>query len=233
MDHRGNKQKNPGEQRFELASGEDKSLRPRGFIDIRVIDTGVGMTENQLKTVFHDGVQFGANKLQGGGGSGLGMFIARSIVEQHSGSLNVESKGLGLGSTFIAKLPLYFDSTHPPSGTELENTEYSTPSSNVGAHVTPQSADFQEFSPQRILVVDDAAPNRKLLIRLLQKRGHSCDGAVDGKEAVALVKQNLSGNSYDTILLDHEMPGKACYSAYQLDTYAQTLPDNCSVVSSG
>ena len=208
--HKNNVQHASGEKHFQLANGETLSFLPRGFIDIRVIDTGVGMTESQLETVFHDGVQFGANKLQGGGGSGLGMFIARSIVEQHEGTLNVESEGLGFGSTFIAKLPLFYDPSSTAVASELENTEDVTPPSSVGASPGQQPI-AQEYLPQRILVVDDAAPNRKLLIRLLQNRGHSCDGAVDGKEAVECVKDSLNpytNNPYDTILLDHEMPGE-------------------------
>jgi signal transduction histidine kinase len=197
------------EKHFKLANGEQISLPPKGFIDIRVIDTGVGMSSSQLKAVFDDGVQFGANKLQGGGGSGLGMFIARSIVEQHQGTLNVESKGLGFGSTFIAKLPLYYD----PSSTSVtsENTEDFPPPSSIGTNGVQQPIP-QEFFPQRILVVDDVTPNLKLLMRLLKNRGHSCDGAVDGREAVECVKKAGANNPYDTILLDHEMPGKASVS---------------------
>lgn len=207
MNHRQSKHElspSPELKQFDLASGETVWLSPSGVVDIRVIDTGVGMTERQLKTVFHDGVQFGANKLQGGGGSGLGMFIARSIVEQHSGTLNCMSPGLGHGTTFIAQLPLFHDTLSAAIGTELENnTAACTPPSSIGTSVPQQSP---EFFPQRILVVDDASPNRKLLIRLLENRGHSCDGAEDGKEAVELVKEALSHHPYDTVLLDHEMP---------------------------
>ncbi|CAB9499408.1 sensor kinase/phosphatase LuxQ [Seminavis robusta] len=185
---------------FDLADGDQIALPPRGYIDIRVIDTGVGMTEAQLKTVFHDGVQFGANKLQGGGGSGLGMFIAKSIVEQHEGALDVTSEGLGHGTTFIAKLPLFYD---PPSQQpQADNSEDSIP---PPIYVGAQQPAPQEFFPQRILVVDDAAPNRKLLVRLLQKRGHTCDDAEDGQQAVKLVR-NARNCPYDTVLLDHEMP---------------------------
>lgn len=178
------KQKN-----FELANGDKISLPPKEYIDIRVIDTGVGMSYEQLQTVFHDGVQFGANKLQGGGGSGLGMFIAKSIVEQHEGKLGAQSKGIGHGSTFVAQLPLYHD---PSSTTDVLRN------SNPDIDACSETSTPENFS-QRILVVDDAAPNRKLLIRLLENRGHFCDGAENGKEAVDYVKK-AKNHPYDTIL---------------------------------
>ena len=129
--------------------------------------------------------------MQGGGGSGLGMFIAKSIVEQHEGSLSVESKGIGHGTTFIAKLPLFHD---PSSTTDVINSSNPQIDSCSEASTTNY-----ESLPQRILVVDDAAPNRKLLIRLLKNRGHTCDEAENGKEAVEFVKQ-AGNNPYDTIL---------------------------------
>jgi hypothetical protein len=52
-------------------------------------------------------VQFNANTLQAGGGSGLGLFIGKSIVEQHGGTMRVSSEGLGIGATFVIELPLF------------------------------------------------------------------------------------------------------------------------------
>jgi CheY-like chemotaxis protein len=59
----------------------------------------------------------------------------------------------------------------------------------------------------RILVVDDALTNRKLCMRLLDRAGHTTEGACDGSEAVEKVRKSLeSGELYDCILLDYEMP---------------------------
>ena len=58
-----------------------------------------------------------------------------------------------------------------------------------------------------VLVVDDAVMNRKLLVRLLQNKGHKCEQAVDGAEAVEKVSKALeAGKPFDSILLDYEMP---------------------------
>lgn len=72
---------------FTLSNGEQVSLADSGRAAIHVTDSGVGMTENQMNTVFMDGVQFNVNKLQAGQGSGLGLYIAKGIVQQHGGTL--------------------------------------------------------------------------------------------------------------------------------------------------
>jgi signal transduction histidine kinase len=69
-----------------------------------VKDSGTGLSASQLEEICAEGVQFNANELQAGQGSGLGLFISKGIVEQHGGRLLVESEGLGKGVTFTASL---------------------------------------------------------------------------------------------------------------------------------
>ncbi len=76
------------------------------WLRIEVEDTGVGIAASNLPRLFREIVQFDANKLQQGKGSGLGMFISREIVELHRGRVSVKSEGLGRGSLFIVDLPL-------------------------------------------------------------------------------------------------------------------------------
>ena len=66
------------------------------------------------------------------------------------------------------------------------------------------NTDPAEQRAMRILIVDDAAMNRKLLARLLMKAGHICEQAADGNEACEIVKG--SDYRFDTILMDKEMP---------------------------
>ena len=76
----------------------------------------------------------------------------------------------------------------------------------ISVDSSARRTDF-EATPLRVLVVDDAAMNRKLLTRLLRNHGHQCDEAEDGQIAVRLVKQAMEdSNPYDSVLLDNEMP---------------------------
>jgi CheY-like chemotaxis protein len=167
-------------------------------VQIQVIDTGAGMSQEQLASLFRDGIQFNVNELQSGQGSGLGLFIAMGIVKQHGGDLEVSSEGLGRGTTFTCTLPLHYVPAAPTETTSFSQTppdEWVSPKEKVN------------YIPLRILIVDDVATNRKLLTRMSANRGHSVDEAKDGREAVDKVAKALTENNpYDTILMDCEMP---------------------------
>merc|ERR1711971_35768 len=92
---------------FGMADGTRMKFAASVRIVVDVVDTGVGMTPAQLQTVFDVGTQFNANKLQAGGGSGLGLSFAKAIAEQHGGSLRAFSDGKDKGTTFRLDLPLH------------------------------------------------------------------------------------------------------------------------------
>ena len=202
---------NKHQQKQDDAGGGDNgiSLSKRGLVEIEVIDEGVGMTHEQLRTVFDDGTQFNANKFQAGGGSGLGLSIAKGIIEKHNGTLSCSSLGIGRGTTFKISLPLYDNPAtcaSPSNGLhDIDETETQL----FGDSTTKEMDSDFETPKLHILVVDDATTNRKLCIRLLERSGHTCHGACDGKEAVDMVKKTIADNTaqpYDCILMDHEMP---------------------------
>jgi CheY-like chemotaxis protein len=199
---------------FQLNSGEHVSFAKDGHcLQIQVSDTGAGMSQDQLAQLFRDGVQFNVNNLQSGQGSGIGLYISKGIVEQHGGTLIATSEGLGEGTTFTITMPIFKvpDNVLPsqllhlqvgkqspeiPFGGDADNSE----SGGGGGEGIAEAL--------RILVVDDALTNRKLLMRLLKNRGHECDEAKDGQEAVDKVTESLQSEAscYDTILMDYEMP---------------------------
>ncbi|KAJ1428085.1 hypothetical protein B484DRAFT_70793 [Ochromonadaceae sp. CCMP2298] len=78
-----------------------------GSVRISVVDTGVGLSEQQVLDVGKEGLQFNAGALQGGGGSGLGLFISKGLVKQHGGQMTVTSPGLGRGASIILEFPLF------------------------------------------------------------------------------------------------------------------------------
>ena len=126
-----------------------------GWLKLSVTDSGAGMTAEQVSKVFGVEVQFNANELQGGNGTGLGLHIAKGIMEQHRGTLKVSSSGIGQGSTFTLKIPIH----HVPPEEEKSTAFARAVSINV-------ATDF-DASPLKVRVADDAPMNRKLLARLL------------------------------------------------------------------
>lgn len=182
---------------FLLKSGEKLHCNKLGAMSLSVTDTGAGMSPDQLSRLFRAGVQFNVNELQAGQGSGLGLYISKGIVEQHRGSLSAVSEGLSKGSTFIMEMPLF-------DVPILDQEEGEKESTAPGQQLKRRESKSLLL---RILVVDDADTNRKLLSRLLENRGHQCDQAANGKAAVELVRKSMEeGYYYDTILLDYEMP---------------------------
>jgi two-component system sensor histidine kinase SenX3 len=83
----------------EVTAFDEKQLA------VRVTDSGIGIPREQLKRVFKRFYRIRASVLSQVKGSGLGLFIVRSVVERHGGKVFAESAGEGLGSTFTIVLP--------------------------------------------------------------------------------------------------------------------------------
>ena len=192
--------------------------QPRaGSIRISVTDSGVGLTVEQLAQICSEGVQFNANELQAGKGSGLGLFITKGIVEQHGGTLTVSSAGLGTGTTFTVELPLYYRIAKPAMNSNLFKCHVAPQTTDHTVGVTPttrsyslslSAADLDGLElRRRILVVDDAASNRKMLIRILKANGYVCEQAEDGQQALDRYVESVeSGELFYAIIMDFEMP---------------------------
>ena len=181
---------------FTIQNDELTCHQSLGSVVLSVQDSGVGMTSVQVDSVFQQGTQFNVNELQAGNGSGLGTYIAKGIVQQHGGKMSAFSQGLQTGSTFSMSLPLY------ELPTELL-TRYHT---RKRAEQT-KSELGQPMGSLRILVVDDAHMNLKLMRRLLEKQGHFTEGAENGQIAVTMVQEAMERyDPYDVILTDYQMP---------------------------
>jgi two-component system, sensor histidine kinase len=189
----------------EVQEGDDV-----GHVVITVRDTGPGLSSEQQLTLFREGVQFNPNELQGGQGSGLGLWISREIISLHGGTVTVTSEGLGKGSCFDVMLPVRIgnevETLASPSVAlrKLENSRRSVPTPELpdaGRH--PPEAFFSPCD-RHVLVVDDAASNRKLVSRLLKGKGFVCHEVENGLKCVEKV---LAGEAqYEFIVLDYEMP---------------------------
>lgn len=176
---------------FVLKDGDKLKVAHNGFLRLNVTDTGKGMTDLQIWNILRKGPQFNVNGLEAGDGSGLGLWVAKGIVSRHGGTLTAVSAGLGEGSCFTVSLPSYDVARAKNAKLPRESTD------DAGEYL----------GVLKVLVVDDAKMNLKLLMRLVSKKGHRVEGAEDGEIAVKKASAAmLEGSDYDVILMDYQMP---------------------------
>jgi len=166
-----------------------------GVIKVSVSDTGEGMTPEQQERVFNEGVQFDANRLQDGKGSGLGLWISKGIIEEHKGHIYVESKGIGHGTTFTFELPCYYDETFSFVPYNKAHTV-----NDANTRVTKQK------DIKHVLVVDDSVPNVKVVKRLLANAGYTCQYAYNGMECLEKLERDDYHTICDLVIIDNHMP---------------------------
>jgi signal transduction histidine kinase/ActR/RegA family two-component response regulator len=157
---------------------------------IEVSDTGAGIERDLLGSIFEPFEQGGAARGEQSGGLGLGLAIARGIAEAHGGRLTASSGGKGLGATFTLELPLSADATTVaaiPSGTPVNHA-------TEGARLMA--------APLRILLVEDDAPTRTVLSRLLILRGNHVATAATLAEARATIERE----PFDLVVSDLGLP---------------------------
>lgn len=162
---------------------------PGDYVMILVADTGCGMTEEAKEYLFEP---FFTTK-EPGKGTGLGLATVYGIVKQNRGHICYESE-LGKGTTFKIFFPVF---TAP-----VEETE-GTPEPVAGvAGMGERAADSKET----LLVVEDEADLRDVIIQILQGHGYRTYDAGTGEEALELCDQ-LKGGKIDMLLTDVVMPG--------------------------
>ena len=151
-------------------------------IKFSVTDTGIGIEENKIETIFENFQQATSDTSRLFGGTGLGLAIAKQLVEQQGGTIFVESK-VDEGSTFSFNLD--FQKTN--SETTMDDT------------VLELNSEYRNI---KVLVVEDIALNQLLMKTLLHDFGFEIDMADNGKIAI----EKLQTKCYDIILMDLQMP---------------------------
>ena len=151
-----------------------------GAIELRVRDTGIGIPAGRIGALFEAFTQADASTTRRYGGTGLGLAISRRLVELMGGRIEVESRE-GEGSTFTVALP-----ARPAAP------------SQAAAPPAPVALDGKT-----VLIVDDNATNRRILVRQLDRWGARAVPAASGREALELLRQ---GAAPDAAVLDYHMP---------------------------
>jgi len=156
-------------------------------IDLRIAiaDTGMGIAEDEIESIFLPFVQQTNQSPGSYGGTGLGLAIIKKILNLMNGSISVKSAP-GRGSVFeIMVKDVDIASVEPVAGTEQ-----------------PWNYSSVRFNNPRILIVDDVASNRFLLHEMLKRAGCSVYEAENGQEALIMAREIIP----DLVIMDIRMP---------------------------
>jgi signal transduction histidine kinase len=150
---------------------------------IDVIDTGIGIPEDQQQHIFEKFTQADTSISRRFGGTGLGLAITRSLVEMQNGSIAVESRP-GRGTMFSVVL------------------DFALPREDEGPQAAGDANGMRPMFSGRILVVEDNLVNQKLVAAVLQKHGYTVMIAESGPQALAALEQQ----EFQLVLMDVQMP---------------------------
>ncbi|MEO1220532.1 MAG: ATP-binding protein [Pseudomonadota bacterium] len=189
-------------------SGDEEEL----YIEVK--DTGIGISEKRLQTIFAPFTQGESDTARHYGGTGLGLSISRQLAELLGGTIDVQSVA-GEGSTFRLTLPANYTEPALPDPIDDEPFEPS---------MLTQSAS--------ILLVEDHDVNRLLVSEMLERCGQSVATAHDGNEAIAMVIDSIMRDKpYDLVLMDIQMPGCDGYAATRAIRMEGITPDELPIIA--
>ncbi len=166
-------------------------------LQFRVEDSGIGISHDQWDNVFQMFVQADGSMTRRFGGTGLGLALSRRLARALGGEVEIERSEEGVGTTFLFTI--------------LDSPERAAGVPSVSRQVKPGGELANALDGKRILVVDDAADNQRLISIYLKKAGANFDSAENGLEGY---KRALAGE-YDVILMDLQMPEMDGYTATQ------------------
>jgi signal transduction histidine kinase/CHASE3 domain sensor protein/ActR/RegA family two-component response regulator len=167
-------------------------------VQVQVSDSGQGITADVLPHVFQRFRQGDASATRHHGGLGLGLAIAKNLVEMHGGSVEAASAGEGLGSVFSVRLPLAHVGARPEQLAETLDLVPETLNSLLDG--------------LEVLVLDDEPDARDVVQRLLEDAGARARMASSAGEAIQLLEK---GFVPDIILSDIGMPDQDGYDFMQ------------------
>jgi len=195
-------------------TGQDGKITVRvarvaGSVEIVVGDTGQGIEAEFLPFVFDRFRQADGSFARRHGGLGLGLAIARHLVELHGGTIKVESPGPNCGSTFIVSLPYAGSRNSPlPWAGSAPVLDFEPPSRLAAP----------ELRGIRVLVVDDDDDSRDLVVSILEKCEAITFSASSAEQALSIIVRERP----DVLVSDIGMPGM---DGYELVRAIRALPD--------
>ncbi len=169
-----------------------------GRVRLSVADTGIGIEAPFLEHIFTTFTQEDTSNTRAHGGLGLGLAIARHIVEAHGGWIHASSAGRGKGTAFVVDLPLVSAASRGASA-------------EVAGSSSPAASRLDALRGVRVLVVDDEAAIRELVTDLLARRGARTARASSAAEGMTAMKRFRP----QVLVCDVAMPREDGYSFLQ------------------
>ena len=157
----------------------------------KIKDTGIGIPKEKLDSIFRSFTQVSDETSRKYGGTGLGLTIAKELIELQSGKIDVKSKE-GEGSEFIFNIKFALNTKHLSRQKE-----------------DPKQYTFRELIDYRFLMAEDNPMNQLLARKVFAKWNCKIDFANNGKLAIA----KLGEKDYDLVLMDLQMPEMDGYQA--------------------
>lgn len=190
-----------------------KAEEDADYVRITIEDTGIGMSKDLQERLFHVFEQGESAIRQQYGGSGLGLYITKNLLERMSGEINLEWSELGVGTIFSILIPR----------TDVKPSEMNANSDVLYVLKEDFEEDYEKL-PQKfvILAVDDENTNLRVLSSIFGRQGYKVHLASTGEEAIDILQQR---RDIDLVLLDVMMPGMSGYETCKLIRKTYSLYD--------
>ena len=181
---------------------------------MKVSDTGIGMTPEQIGKLFKAFSQADASTASKFGGTGLGLAISRQFARMMGGNINVESTP-GVGTTFIVRMPLQVQDL---TQRLVEVDPAKIPTGTLPPIALSQPTTPPDRSPCDVLLVEDDPPTRDMMARILEREGWKVRTATNGQHAIGILEQVIPVS----VILDLKMP---IMNGFQFIDHVQTRAD--------
>ncbi len=173
--------------------------RVDSHFEVRFSDTGIGIAPEFLPYVFERFRQADSSSTRSYGGLGLGLSIAKELVELHSGGIAVTSPGLGLGTTFVVRLPI--------AAVDMTSTGVMTDDTIDDGAVVPQVIDPDILAGAEVLVVDDEPDAGAVVKQVLESAGARVTLASSADEGLSVLQKRR----FAVVVSDIGMPVRDGY----------------------
>jgi PAS domain S-box-containing protein len=210
---------------IQISVGTQNSDSDRVIVTASVQDSGIGIPEEKINSLFQPFMQVDGSHTRKYGGSGLGLAICKQFINMMGGEIQIDSKaGVGSIFTFTLKLKTQGEAARLKVETLRLSRVYDLDSTEEKEALETSPIMKAKRKKFRILLAEDNAINQKVALRILSDAGFITAAVSNGKEALASVLEN----KYDLILMDVQMPEMDGFSATKkirlLDNEKSSIP---------